>query len=79
MKHILRLVCIALPLVCGVDIAMAFMPGLPPQSGPGSIYYGHPEMGGDHAVPTQKFQRKQTKSQRESGFRSRQVLSKRSQ
>jgi len=78
MKHILRLVCIALPLVCAADIAMAFAPGLPPQSGPGSVFYGHPEKGGD-PLPTQKSQRKQKKSQQESGFRSRQVLPKRSQ
>ena len=79
MKHILRLVCIGLPLVCGADIAMAFTPGLPPQSGPGSLFYGQPEKGGDPAVPTQKSQRKQKKSQQESGFRSRQVFPKRSQ
>ena len=78
MKHILRLVWIALPLVCGADIAMAFTPGLPPQSGPGSLFYGQPEKGGD-PLPTQKSQRKQKKSQLESGFRSRQVLPKRSQ
>ena len=53
MKHILHLVCIALSLVCGAHIAMAFTPGLPPQSGPGSLFYGQPEKGGDPAVPTQ--------------------------
>ena len=79
MKHILRLVCIALPLVCGADIAMAFTSGVPPHSGPGSVFYGQPEKGGDPAVPTQKSQRKQKKSQQESGFRLRQVLPKRSQ
>ena len=78
MKHILHLVCIALSLVCGAHIAMAFTPGLPPQSGPGSLFYGQPEKGGD-PLPTQKFQRKQKKSQQESGFRLRQVLPKRSQ
>jgi hypothetical protein len=78
MKYILHLVCIALPLMCGADIAMAFTPGLPPLSGPGSVFYGHPEKGGD-PLPTQKSQRKQKKSQQESGFRSRQVLPKRSQ
>ena len=78
MKHILHLVCIALPLVCGADIAMAFAPGLPPLSGPGSVFYGHPEKGGD-PLPAQKFQRKQKKSQQESGSRSRQVLPKQSQ
>jgi hypothetical protein len=46
MKHILYLACIALPLVCGADIAMAFTSGVPPHSGPGSVFYGrscHPE------------------------------------
>ena len=79
MKHILYLACIALPLVSGADIAMAVSPGLPPLSGPGSVFYGQPEKGGDPAIPTQKSQRKQKKSQQESGFRSRQVLPKRSQ
>ena len=80
MKHILRLVCIALPLVCGADIATAFAPGLPPAHGPGSLFYGHPELGGDPAVPTQKSQRKQKKkSQQGPGVRSRQVLPKQSQ
>ena len=78
MKHILYLACIALPLVSGADIAMAVSPGLPPLSGPGSVFYGQPERGGD-PLPTQKSQRKQKKSQQESGFRSRQVLPKRSQ
>ena len=79
MKHILHLVCIALPLVCGADIAMAFTPGVPPLSGPGSVFYGHPEKGGDPVVPTQKSQRRQKNSQQESGSRSRQVLPKQSQ
>ena len=78
MKHILRLVCIALPLMCGAEIAVAFTPGVPPLSGPGSVFYGQPEKGGD-PLPTQKSQRKQKKSQQESGFRSRQVSPKRSQ
>ena len=78
MKHILHLVCIALPLVCGADIATAFAPGLPPAHGPGSLFYGHPELGGD-PLPTQKSQRKQKKSQQGVGFRSRQVPQKLSQ
>ena len=78
MKYILHLVCIALPLMCGADIAMAFAPGLPPLSGPGSVFYGHPEKGGD-PLPTQKFQRKQKKSQQESVFRSRRLLPKQTQ
>ena len=51
MKHILHLFCIALPLVCGANIAMAFTPGVPPHSGPGSVFYGQPERGGDPAPP----------------------------
>jgi hypothetical protein len=35
MKHIL----LVLSLVCGADIAMAFAPGVPPHSGPGSAFY----------------------------------------
>ncbi|WP_325630220.1 hypothetical protein [Bradyrhizobium sp.] len=80
MKHILHLVCIALPLVCGADIATAFAQvGLPPAHGPGSLFYGQPEKGGDPVVPTQKSQRRQKNSQQESGSRSRQVLPKQSQ
>jgi hypothetical protein len=77
MKHLLYLVYIALPLVCGADIAKAFTAGVPPHSGPGSVFYGHPEKGGD-PLPTQKSQRKHKKSQ-QSGFHSRQVLPKQSQ
>jgi hypothetical protein len=81
MKHILCLVSIALPLVCGAEVATAFaQPGLPPAHGPGSLFYGHPELGGDPAVPTQKSQPKQKKkSQQEPGVRSRRVLPKQSQ
>ena len=79
MKHILRLVCIALPLVCGADIAVAFTPGVPPHSGPGSAFYGQPEKGGDPAVPTQKSQRKHKQAQQGSGSRLRHVLPKQSQ
>jgi hypothetical protein len=76
MKHILHLACIVPPIVCGTETAMALTPGLPPASGPGSLFYGQPEMGGDPAGPTQKFQRKQKKSH-QSGFRSRQDLPRR--
>jgi hypothetical protein len=78
MKHILRLVFIALPLVCGADIAMAFTFGVPPHSGPGSVFYGQPEKGGD-PLPTQKSQRKHKQSQQASGSRLRHVLPKQSQ
>jgi hypothetical protein len=40
MKHILRVVSIALSLICVTDFAMAFIPGVPPLSGPGSVFYG---------------------------------------
>jgi hypothetical protein len=72
MKHILHLVSVALPLVCGADIALAFG-APPPHSGPGSVFYGQPERGGDPALQTRKSQRKSKKSQQASGFRSRQV------
>ena len=78
MKHILRLVCIALPLVCCAGIAMAFTPGVPPHSGPGSVFYGHPEKGGD-PLPTQRSQRKHKLTQHGSGSRLRHVLPKQSQ
>jgi hypothetical protein len=69
MRHVLQVVSVALPLVCGVSSAMAFTSGVPPLSGPGSVFYGHPEKGGDPAVPPRKFQRKQWKSQPGSGAR----------
>ena len=78
MKHILRLVCIALPLVCGADIAVAFTPGVPPHSGPGSVFYGQPEKGGD-PLPTQRSQRKHKLTQHGWGSRLRHVLPKQSQ
>jgi hypothetical protein len=77
MRGILYLVCIVLPLAWGTEIAMAFTSGVPPHSGPGSVFYGQPEKGGD-PLPTQKSQRK-PKKQQGSGFRSREVLPKRSQ
>ena len=43
MKHILYVASIVLPLVCGASIAMAFVPGVPPASGPGSVYHGNEE------------------------------------
>jgi len=76
MKHVLQVVCVALPLVWGTGVAMAFAPGVPPHSGPGSVFYGQPEKGGDHAVPTQSSRRTLKKSQQAPGSRSRQVLPK---
>jgi len=70
MKRILLFVSIALPLICGADIAMAIIPGLPPLSGPGSVFHGNPEV-----APTQKSQPKKKKS----GSHLRQVLQKQSQ
>ena len=43
MKHILYVASIVLPLVCGANIAMAFVPGVPPASGPGSVFHGNEE------------------------------------
>jgi hypothetical protein len=40
MKHILRVVGVALAFLCAADFAMAFTPGVPPLSGPGSVFYG---------------------------------------
>jgi hypothetical protein len=79
MKHILRLVCIALPLVFGAQVAMAVTPGVPPLSGPGSVFYGQPERGGDPAAPAYKFHRKHKQSQQGSGSRLRHVRQKQPQ
>jgi hypothetical protein len=43
MKYILYVASFVLPLVCGASIAMAFTPGVPPISGPGSVYHGNEE------------------------------------
>ena len=51
MKHILRVVSIALPLVCVTDFAMAFAPGVPPLSGPGSVFYGTERDTPTHSQP----------------------------
>jgi hypothetical protein len=40
MKHILHVVGIALAFLYATDLAMAFAPGVPPLSGPGSVFYG---------------------------------------
>jgi hypothetical protein len=40
MKHILRVIGVALAFLCAADFAMAFTPGVPPLSGPGSVFYG---------------------------------------
>jgi len=37
MKHIFRVVGVALAFLCAADFAMAFVPGVPPLSGPGSV------------------------------------------
>jgi hypothetical protein len=79
MKRILRLAFLALALCWGADMATAFTPGVPPHSGPGSVFYGQPERGGDPAAPTYKSQRKQKLSQRWSSSRLRHVLRKQSQ
>jgi hypothetical protein len=54
MKHILRVASIALAFLCAADFAMAFTPGVPPLSGPGSVFYGN-----DEAAPKQKSHPKQ--------------------
>ena len=40
MKHILRVVGVALAFLWAADFAMAFTPGVPPLSGPGSVFRG---------------------------------------
>jgi hypothetical protein len=54
MKHILRVVSIALAFFCTAGFATAFMPGVPPVSGPGSVFHGNEE-----AAPVQKSKPKQ--------------------
>ena len=44
MKHILTSLAIALPLIYGADIAMALTPGMPPLTGPGSVFHGNEEV-----------------------------------
>jgi hypothetical protein len=40
MKHIFRVVGVALAFLYAADFAMAFAPGVPPLSGPGSVFHG---------------------------------------
>jgi hypothetical protein len=40
MKHILCVVGVALAFLYAADFAMAFTPGVPPLSGPGSVFHG---------------------------------------
>ena len=78
MKRILQLAFLALALGWGADMATAFTPGVPPHSGPGSVFYGQPEKGGD-PLPTQKSQRKHKQAQQGSGSRLRHVRQKQPQ
>ena len=63
MKHILRIVSIAVSLVCAPEFAMAFLPGVPPHSGPGSVFEGN-----DKAAPTQSQPKKQKSKKSRSGM-----------
>ena len=78
MKRILRLAFLALAFGWCADMAMAFTAGVPPHSGPGSVFYGQPERGGDPAPPAYRSQRKQKQSQQGSP-RLRHALPKQSQ
>lgn len=78
MKRILQLAFLALALCWGADMATAFTAGVPPHSGPGSVFYGQPERGGD-PLPMQKSQRKHKQAQQGSGSRLRHALPKQSQ
>ena len=62
MKRILQFAFLALALGWGADMATAFTPGVPPHSGPGSVFYGQPERGGDPAPPAYRSHRKQKQS-----------------
>jgi len=78
MKRLLQLAFLALALCWGADMATAFTAGVPPHSGPGSVFYGQPEKGGD-PLPTQRSQRKHKLTQHGWGSRLRHVLPKQSQ
>jgi hypothetical protein len=59
-----RIVTVAVPLVCFANIAMAFTPGVPPLSGPGSVFYGTdrdvaPRAQVQKSNPKQKLQKSQ--------------------
>ena len=56
MKPFLYVASVVLPLVCGSSVVMAFVPGVPPASGPGSVFYGNPE-----AAPAAPVQRSEPK------------------
>jgi hypothetical protein len=79
MKRILQLAFLAMVFGWGADMATAFTPGVPPHSGPGTVFYGQPERGGDHAAPTYKSQRKQKQSHQGAGSHLRHALPKQSQ
>ena len=79
MKRILQLAFLAMALCWGADMATAFTAGVPPHSGPGSVFYGQPERGGDPAPPAYRYQRKHKQAQQGSLSRQRQVLPKHSQ
>jgi hypothetical protein len=53
MKHIFRVVGVALAFLCAADFAMAFVPGVPPLSGPGSVFHGT-----ERDTPTQAHPKK---------------------
>ena len=57
MKPILYVASIILPLVCSANIAMAFTPGVPPLSGPHSVFSGNPEIA--PTAPVQESKPKQ--------------------
>ena len=78
MKRILQLAFLAMVFGWGADMATAFTAGVPPHSGPGSVFYGQPEKGGD-PLPTQRSQRKHKLTQHGWGSRLRHVLPKQSQ
>ena len=73
MKLHLQAVAVALPLVCGASISQAFVPGVPPLSGPGSVFHT-PEVA--PRMPTQKLKSKKKTQQPHAR---RQVLPKQSQ
>ena len=75
MKLVLCVIGVVLSFVCGANIAIAFTPGVPPLSGPGSVFHGNPDV-----APRAQVQKSKSKQKSQaSRSRVRQALPKQSQ
>jgi len=59
MKHVLCVVSVALSLICSMSIAIAITPGVPPHTGPGSVFHGNSQY--DPPAQSQKSKPKKKK------------------